>query len=126
MAIAIDVTHPTDYPGADKKRDDEIALGSGPVLTRGASINPMVYERLLAAATAAGITHTVQGSPRQTWKTADAMIKSGKGPATALVSIPLRYMHSPNETVNLNDLQATVDLLVAFVQAIEPGTDFRP
>ena len=49
VAIAVDVTHATDYPGADKKRNDEVKLGSGPVLTRGASVNPVVYERLGAA-----------------------------------------------------------------------------
>jgi putative aminopeptidase FrvX len=126
VAIAIDVTHPTDYPGADKKRDDEIALGTGPVLSRGASINPVVYERLVEAAASNSIPYTVQGSARQTWTTADAMIKSGGGPATGLVSIPLRYMHSPNETINLKDLDATIDLLVAFVRAIDARTDFRP
>jgi putative aminopeptidase FrvX len=125
VAIAIDVTHPTDYPGADKKRDDEIALGSGPVLSRGASINPVVFERLVAAA-GNKVRYTVQGSPRQTWTTADAMIKSGGGPATGLVSIPLRYMHSPNETIDVNDLDAAVELLAQFVRDIDVKTDFRP
>jgi putative aminopeptidase FrvX len=125
VGIAIDVTHPTDYPGADKKRDDEIALGSGPVLSRGASINPVVFERLVAAA-GNKVRYTVQGSPRQTWTTADAMIKSGGGPATGLVSIPLRYMHSPNETIDVNDLDAAVELLAQFVRDIDVKTDFRP
>jgi putative aminopeptidase FrvX len=126
VAIAIDVTHATDYPGADKRRNDEVALGSGPVLSRGASINPIVYERLVAAATSAQIPYTVQGSPKATWTDADAMIKSGRGPATAVVSIPTRYMHSPNETIAVKDLDACALLLAEFIRQIEQTTDFRP
>lgn len=126
VAIAIDVTHATDYPGADKRRDDEVALGSGPVLTRGASVNPIVFERLVAAAKAADIPYTVQGSPKATWTDADAMIKSGRGPATAVVSIPTRYMHSPNETIAVKDLDACAELIAEFIRHIDDATDFRP
>ncbi len=126
VAIAIDVTHATDYPGADKKRNDEVSLGSGPVLTRGASVNPVVYDRLVAAAGSAEIAFTVQGSPRQTWTDADAMIRSGPGPATAVVSIPTRYMHSPNETIAVSDLDACANLLAEFIRQINQSTDFRP
>jgi putative aminopeptidase FrvX len=126
VAIAIDVTHATDYPGADKRRNDEVALGSGPVLKRGASINPIVYERLVAAAAAAKIPYTVKGSPKASGTDADAMIKSGRGPATAVVSIPTRYMHSPNETIAVKDLDACALLLAEFVRQIEQTTDFRP
>ena len=126
VAIAIDVTHATDYPGADKKRNDEVALGSGPVLSRGASVNPVVFERLSAAARSAGIPFTVQGSARDTGTDADAMIKSGRGPATGVVSIPTRYMHSPNETIALKDLEACAALLAEFVRQIDETTDFRP
>ncbi len=126
VAIAVDGTHPADYPAANKKRDDEVSLGSGPVLTRGPSNNPVVYERLVAAAKDAGIAYTVQAAPKLTWTTADAMIRTGSGPATGLVSVPVRYMHSPNETLNLRDMDATVDLIVGFISAIDAETDFRP
>jgi putative aminopeptidase FrvX len=126
VAIAIDVTHATDYPGADKKRNDEVALGSGPVLSRGASVNPVVYERLAAAGKSAGIPFSVQGSARDTGTDADAMIKSGRGPATGVVSIPTRYMHSPNETIAVKDLDACAALLAEFVRQIDAETDFRP
>ena len=126
VAIAIDVTHATDYPGADKKRNDEVALGSGPVLTRGSSANPVVYERLAAAAKSAEIPFTVQGSARATWTDADAMIRSGRGPATGVVSIPTRYMHSPNETIAVRDLDACAELLAEFIRQIDAESDFRP
>jgi len=125
-AIVVDVTHATDYPGADKKRNDEVALGSGAVLTRGSSANPVVYERLVAAAKSAGIPYTVQGSARATWTDADAMIRAGRGPATGVVSIPTRYMHSPNETIAVKDLDACAQLLAEFIRQIDAGTDFRP
>jgi endoglucanase len=126
VAIAIDVTHATDYPGADKKRNDEVALGSGPVLTRGSAANPVVYERLVAAAQSAGIPYTVQGSARSTGTDADAMVRSGRGPATGVVSIPTRYMHSPNETIAVKDLDACAQLIAEFIRHIDTETDFRP
>jgi endoglucanase len=126
VAIAIDVTHATDYPGADKKRNDEVALGSGPVLTRGSAANPVVYERLVAAAQSAGIPYTVQGSARSTGTAADAMVRSGRGPATGVVSIPTRYMHSPNETIAVKDLDACAQLIAEFIRHIDTETDFRP
>ena len=126
VAIAIDVTHATDYPGADKKRDGDITLGGGPVLSRGASINPVVFERLMSAARTSGISIRVQGAPKATWTDADAMIKTGAGPATGVVSIPTRYMHSPNETISLADLDTCAALIAEFVRGIDAGSDFRP
>jgi endoglucanase len=126
IAIAIDLTHSTDYPGGDKKRNDLVDLGSGPCLARGASINPVVYDRFVAAAKSNSIPYTVQGSARYTWTDADAMIKSGDGPATACISVPGRYMHSPNETVSLSDIEHTIDLIVAFIRDLAPDTDVRP
>jgi endoglucanase len=120
------VTHATDYPGADKKQNDEVSLGSGPVFTRGSSANPVVYERLVAAANSAEIDFTVQGSARQTWTDADALVRSGRGPATGIVSIPTRYMHSPNETIAVSDLDACARVLAEFVHQIDNNTDFRP
>jgi len=126
VAIAIDVTHATDYPGADKKADDEVRLGGGPVLTRGASINPIVFEGLRDAAERLGLDCPVQGAPKTSGTDADAMIRSGPGTATGVVSIPNRYMHSPNEVVSLSDLESTARLIAEFVRTVGPDSDFRP
>ncbi len=126
VAIAIDLTHTTDYPGGDKKRNDLVELGSGPVLARGSSNQSVVVDLLAKAAKDNAIPFRVQGNPKQTWTDADAMIKSADGPATAVVSVPGRYMHSPNETVSLSDIDATIDLLVHFVRGIDASTDVRP
>ena len=124
VAIAVDVTHATDYPGADKKSDDEVKLGGGPVLTRGASINPIVFEGLREAGERLGLDCPVQGAARTSGTDADAMIRSGPGTATGLVSIPNRYMHSPNEVVELGDLENCARLISAYVQELDANTAF--
>ncbi|HEY8446475.1 MAG TPA: M42 family metallopeptidase [Thermomicrobiales bacterium] len=126
VAIVIDVTHATDYPGADKKRDGEVKLGGGPVLTRGASLNPVVFEGLREAARRLGLDCPIQGAARSSGTDADAMIRTGAGTATGLVSIPNRYMHSPNEVVSLSDLENAARLIAEFVRTITPESDFRP
>lgn len=126
IAIAIDVTHSTDYPGADKKADSEVKLGGGPVLTRGASINHKVFEGLREAARRLGLDCPVQAAARNSGTDADAMIHTGPGTATGLVSIPNRYMHSPNETVSLSDLENAARLIAEFVRSISADSDFRP
>ena len=126
VAIALDVTHATDYPGADKKANGEVKLGGGPVLTRGASCNPVVFERLRAAGERLGLSCPVQGAPKNSGTDADAMIRSGAGTATGVVSIPNRYMHSPNEVVSLRDLVDTARLIAEFVREVTAESDFRP
>lgn len=126
VAIAIDVTHATDYPGADMKRDHEVKLGGGPVLTRGATINDGVYFGLRDAARRIGISVSFQATGESSGTDADAMIRSGPGTATGLVSIPNRYMHSPNEIVSLSDLEQAADLIAEFTRAVTAASDFRP
>jgi endoglucanase len=126
VAIAIDVTHATDYPEADKKSDGEVKLGGGPVLTRGASLNPVVFEGLRDTASLMGLDCPIQGAARSSGTDADAMIRSGAGTATGLVSIPNRYMHSPNEVVSLSDLENAAKLIAEFVRTITADSDFRP
>jgi endoglucanase len=126
VAIAIDVTHATDYPGADKKRDGEVKIGGGPVLARGASLNPVVYDGLRDASKRLGLDLPVQGNARSSGTDADAMILTGPGTATGLVSIPNRYMHSPNEVISLQDLTDAARVIAEFVRAITAESDFRP
>ncbi len=125
-AIAIDVTHATDYPGAGKKSDNDVKLGGGPVLTRGSSINPNVFAGLKAAGAKLGIATPVQAAGRTSGTDADAILRSGAGVAPGLVSIPNRYMHSPNEIVSLQDLVQAAELIAEFVSTVTPETDFRP
>jgi putative aminopeptidase FrvX len=124
VAIAVDVTHSTDVPGGDPKVEGEHGLGSGPAISRGSTINPKVFDLLAEAAEAEGIEHTLEVSAGTTSTDMDAMYLSRAGVATGLVSIPLRYMHTPTEIVDLTDVEKCARLLAAFVRRLEPGVSF--
>jgi putative aminopeptidase FrvX len=126
VAIVVDVTHATDYPGIDKRRFGDYRLGGGPVLARGASVSEIVFERLAAAAEAEQIPYAIEASSRDTHTDAEAIFNAHRGVATALVSVPNRYMHSPNEMIAIEDLDRTARLLAAFVRRLTPDTDFVP
>jgi endoglucanase len=126
VAIAVDVTHGTDYPDADKKRFGETRLGSGPVLHRGANMNPVVAEMLVAAAKNARVGCQMIGVPGRSGTDAWAMQLVRGGTASAVVSVPLRYMHTPIEVLHLRDLEAAARLLAAFVMGLTPDADFIP
>jgi len=123
LAVVVDVTHATDAPGVDEKELGSHALGSGPVIYRGATLSPRVYELLVAAAEAAGIEHTVGATGNSTSTDADAVQFARSGIPTGLVSIPLRYMHSPVEMVELGDVEAAVELIVAFAERLTGDVD---
>jgi len=123
LAVAIDVTHATDAPGVDEKEVGSHPLGSGPAIGRGSTLSPKVFELLVEAAEEAEIEHTVSASGRSTHTDADAIQISRTGIPTGLVSIPLRYMHSPVETVDLGDVEATVELIAAFAARLDPDLD---
>ena len=123
LAIAVDVTHATDAPGVDEKEVGSHPLGSGPVIGRGSTLSPKMFELLVEAAEAEGIEHTVGASGRGTSTDADMIQISRSGIPTGLVSIPLRYMHSPVELVDLGDLEATVELVAAFAARVADGID---
>jgi endoglucanase len=124
VAVVIDVTHATDAPGVEVKELGSHALGSGPVIDRGSSLNPAVFELLHETAEAEGIPFTVAGAARRTGTDADAIHLSRSGVATGVVSIPLRYMHSPVEMVQVEDVENTARLVAAFAQRLHAGMSF--
>src|SRR3954462_9245472 len=121
IALAVDVGHATDHPDCDNRKFGEIKLGGGPILCRGANINPKVFDRLLKAAKKLKIPYQIEADPRPTGTDARAIQMGRGGVATGLVSIPLRYMHTPSEVVDLEDVERCVQLLVEFARALEPG-----
>jgi len=128
VGIAVDVTHALDHPGAagDKKRLGDVRVGGGPVIGRGPSVNPVVYERLVAAAAAADIPYQVEPIPSGSGTDADAIQRARGGVATGVVSVALRYMHTPVELLELDDLDRTISLLAEFVARLSADTDFTP
>ncbi len=125
VAIAVDLTFATDQPGIALGEITKHELGSGPAIGRGTSINPRVFERLHDAAEAEGIPFTIESSGRYTGTDADAIFLTRAGIPTGLVSVPVRYMHSPVEMIQLDDIEATARLIAAFAQRLEPGASFR-
>jgi putative aminopeptidase FrvX len=125
IAIVVDVTFATDQPGTEVKELGKHEFGTGAVLTRGSTLDPQVFELLYAAGEAEGIPFTVSASARHTGTDADAFHLSRAGIPTGVVSIPLRYMHSPVEMVQLEDVDNTARLIAAFARRLEAGADFR-
>lgn len=126
VAIVVDVTHSTDWPGVEKKEVGDIKLGGGPVLSRGSAVHPVVFDMLVACAEREKIPFTIQAAPVDTGTDADAIHSTLRGVPTGLVSVPNRYMHSPSEMIALEDLDRTARLLGAFVRRVRADTDFIP
>jgi tetrahedral aminopeptidase len=122
--IAVDVTHATDSPDMDKRKAGDIKLGGGPVITRGANINPVVFERLVEAAK--GAPYQIDAVPRGTGTDANAIQLTRGGVAAGLIGLPLRYMHTAVEMAALTDLEHSAKLLAAFCRGIDEDTSFIP
>jgi putative aminopeptidase FrvX len=126
VGIVVDVTFASDAPGIEKKAVGEHKLGSGPVVTRGSATHPVVVERLVAVAEQEGIPFTLTAAPRYTATDADAIYLTRHGVATGVISVPNRYMHSPNEIVSLHDLEAASRLIAAFCQSVSASDIWLP
>jgi len=126
VAIVVDVTFSTDVPDIDKKELGEHSLGGGPVLSRGSASHDGVFQLLAEVAEDEGIPYSVQAAPKATRTDADGIYLVNRGVPTGVVSIPNRYMHSPNEVVSMRDVDAAARLIAAFVRRLGPKTDFTP
>ena len=124
LGIVIDVTHATDHPHIEKKEIGDLRLGGGPILGRGALLSPIAFELCRAAARAKNIPFAVHAVGRDTSTNADAIFIAQEGVATALISIPNRYMHSPNEMVSLDDVDHTAELVAEVCRMVDSTTDF--
>lgn len=126
VALVVDVTFSTDVPDVEKKELGEHSLGGGPVLSRGSAAHNAVFEMLAEVADEEGIPYTIQASPKATRTDADGIHLTRAGVPTGLISVPNRYMHSPNEIVNVEDLFHTAQLIAAFIRRLRSDTDFTP
>ena len=126
VAIAVDVTHATDTPDSDQNEHGRIELGGGPVIFRGPNANPVLFEKLVALAAANNIPVQISALPNGASNDANALQLNRSGPATGIVAIPNRYMHSPVEMCSLADLDHAANLLAALCCDLSPGADFTP
>jgi endoglucanase len=125
LAIVVDVTFATDQPGIELGPITKHPLGSGPVIARGTTLHPKVTELLYDTAENEQLPHTLESLGRATGTDADAVHVSRAGVPTGIVSVPLRYMHSPVELVSLADVQVAAELIAAFAKRLEPGMSFE-
>jgi len=124
VAVVVDVTFSTDVPEANKKELGEHEIGGGPVLSRGSVVHPLVFEKLVGVAEREEIPYSIQAAPRASRTDADGIFLVRSGVPTVLVSIPNRYMHSPNEVVSLEDLARAAQLLAGFARSLEAEWSF--
>jgi putative aminopeptidase FrvX len=125
LAIVVDVTFATDQPGIELGPITKHALGSGPVIARGTTLHPRVCELLHETAEQEGLPFTVESLGRGTGTDADAIHITRAGVPTGLVSVPIRYMHSPVELVSLDDIAVAAKLIAAFAARLTPGMTFE-
>ncbi|MFD1851194.1 M20/M25/M40 family metallo-hydrolase [Oceanobacillus bengalensis] len=126
MAIACDVTFATDYPGVNKNKHGDVRLEGGPVLAKGAPINIKINKLLEKAAKKLNMAVQYELTPRMTGTDADKMRLTGKGVPVSLVSLPLRYMHSPVESASFQDIDEEIDLLVTMIADLTGTESLNP
>jgi endoglucanase len=125
LALVLDVTHGTDTPDVNHRKHGEVKLGAGPSLTHGSANHPEVVQRLMAVAEKNKIPLQHESSSRHTGTDTDVIFNQKEGIPSALVSLPLRYMHSVVELCDLDDVEQIIHLLCAFVQSIKPADRFH-
>ena len=124
LCIVLDVTHATDTPGIDSAQHGEVKLGGGPSITHGTCNHPAVIARLLEVAQQLKITVQHESSSRYSGTDTDVIFETREGIPSALISLPLRYMHSVVEMVDLNDMEKVIDWLVAFIESVSETDTF--
>ena len=124
VCVVLDVTHATDTPGIKFAEHGKVTLGGGPSLTHGAANHVNVVNRLIDVAKDEQIPLQHEAASRFTGTDADKIYHSREGIPTALVSLPLRYMHSVVETADLRDVEQVIQLLAAFSASVSAGDDF--
>jgi putative aminopeptidase FrvX len=123
--IVVDVTFASDVPDSDPAKTGQAKLGHGVQIARGANLHPRMTSLLVEAAEAENIPYTVGVPGRNSGTDADAIHFARAGVPCGLVSVPLRYMHSPVETVQLADVEHAIELLAATCIRLDPAEDFR-
>jgi len=125
IAICTDVTHDTQSPMYNKKQSGNQKCGMGPVLCYGPSVQPNVLKMIIETAKKNKIEFQRQAVSRTTGTDTDSFAYSAEGVASALISLPLKYMHTTVEMVHKGDVEKVIELIYSVVLEIKPGQDFR-
>ncbi|HEY1007467.1 MAG TPA: M42 family metallopeptidase [Sphingobacteriaceae bacterium] len=125
LAIVTDVTHDTQTPMINKVVQGDLACGKGPVLSYAPAVQTNFNRLLIETAEKNDIPFQRQASSRSTGTDTDAFAYSAEGVVSALISLPLRYMHTTVEMVHKEDVDNVIRLIYESLLRIEAGQDFR-
>lgn len=125
VALVVDVTHATDYPTVNKPQHGDVKIGKGPTITHGGCNHPDVVARIESVAKAKKIPLQHEAMSNTSGTDTDAIFWTRGGIASALVSLPNRYMHSPVEVVSLKDLEMIPELLAGFAASLKKSEEFK-
>ena len=126
VAIVLDVTHATDSPGVDKNKHGSVNMGAGPTLTHGTANHPLVVDHLIGVARELQLPVQHEASSRTTGTDTDSVYISRSGIPSALVAIPMRYMHSTVELIDISDVERCITLLTSFIRRLVNVDEFTP
>ncbi len=125
VALVVDVTHATDYPTVSKMQHGDVKIGGGPAITHGGCNHPEVVARIEAVAKAQRIPLQHEAMSSTSGTDTDVIFWTRGGIASALISLPNRYMHSPVEVVSLKDLKLIPELLAGFASSLKKNEQFK-
>jgi putative aminopeptidase FrvX len=125
LAIVTDVTHDTQTPLMNKIQSGDIACGKGPVLSYAPAVHNTVLKHIVRTAEAEKIPFQRAAQSRATGTDTDAFAYGSAGVPSALISLPLRYMHTTVETVHRDDVESVIKLILASVKGLKAGADMR-
>jgi len=124
VALVVDVCHATDTPGINALEHGEVKLGAGPTLSHGGANHPLVVEKLMEVAKKNGIVLQHEAVSRYTGTDTDDIFVAKTGIPSALISLPMRYMHSTIEMIDTRDVENIIQLMVGFVQTVQQEEQF--
>jgi putative aminopeptidase FrvX len=125
VAVVVDVTHDTQSPMYNKVKDGDIACGKGPSLTYGPAVQNNLLNMIMDLAEEHKIPFQRAAATRSTGTDTDSFAYSAEGVASALISLPQKYMHTTVEMCHKDDINACIELYYAFLTNLKAGTDFR-
>jgi tetrahedral aminopeptidase len=125
LAICTDVTHDTQSPMYNKKETGNLKCGTGPVVCYGPAVQNNVLKMIIETAQKRKIPFQRQAVSRSTGTDTDSFAYSAEGVASALISLPLKYMHTTVEMVHKEDVENVINLIYEFLLQLKPGHDFR-
>lgn len=126
IALVVDVTYAQDYPGTNPQESGDVSLGKGPVICNSSLCNKKLNQFMQTCAKEKGIPYQMESAIGRTGTDADKIHFTGDGIVTSLLSLPLRYMHSPSEVCHFDDIENAIALITEVLCSINENTDLNP